>query len=257
MKTNAILVLSVFTFAMLCGQHCVGQSNVVYYGTNASSIGVSFVDTNLSASAKASIVADLQVCLNEWGKKTYLSLDLGADEPGLVGYLERPSVSPHYPEGLEFPKGVTNTSYGLALQIPKKLSDAYTNAFAFAAANSNIVVAAYEFVAFVSSTNFVSLPSNALPNYIMFKNGLPDANAESNAIVNLAPQIMPDLCEQTYHPPSILGLYYDVKGPSATNLWMRVPNSSPSAGGFVDWASTSVLWHDGKWRFCIWADWVP
>ncbi|HPL26320.1 MAG TPA: hypothetical protein PLV44_11910, partial [Myxococcota bacterium] len=113
---------SVFITAMLCACHCYGQSNVVYYGTNASSISVSFVDTNLSVSAKASIVADLQICLSEWGKKTYLSLDLGADEPGLIGYLERPSISPHYPENIEFPEGVTNTPSGPALQIPKALS---------------------------------------------------------------------------------------------------------------------------------------
>lgn len=254
MKTKRLLaVVAVITCCVTVG---FGQSNVVYYGTDTNAIGITFVDTNLSVSARASIVADLQLCLQAWGKGTQFRL--GADDPAFVAHLYNPDTTPYYPETIDFPDNVvSNGIAGYSLQIPKTLSDAYTNAFAFAAANSNIVAAAYEFVAFVSSTNFVSLPSNALPNYIMFKNGLPDANAESNAIVNLAPQIMPDLCEQTYHPPSILGLYYDVKGPSATNLWMRVPNSSPSAGGFVDWASTSVLWHDGKWRFCIWADWVP
>jgi len=252
MKKPTVLVA-----AMLCACYCAGQNNIVYYGTNASSIGVSFVDPNLSASAKASIVADLQICLNEWGKKTYLSLDLGADEPGLIGYLQRPSISPHYPESIDFPDGVTNTPSGPALQIPKALSDAYTNAFAFAAANSNIVAAAYEFVAFVSSTNFPGISSNALPNYIMFKNALPDANAESNAIVNLAPQIMSDLCDQTYYPPSILGFTYSSDGPAATNLWMQVPESSPSAGGDKDWGNVTVLWHENKWRFCVWLDWVP
>ncbi|HON48953.1 MAG TPA: hypothetical protein PLZ60_14500, partial [Kiritimatiellia bacterium] len=139
----------------------------------------------------------------------------------------------------------------------KKLSDAYTNAFAFAAANSNIVAAAYEFVAFVSSTNFPGMSSNALPDYIMFKNALPDANAESNAIVNLAPQIMSDLCDQTYYPPSILGFTYSSDGPAATNLWMQVPESSPSSGGDKDWGNVTVLWHENKWRFCVWLDWVP
>ena len=254
MKTPTVLIAIT---AMLCACHCAGQSNVVYYGANASSISVSFVDPNLSASAKASIVADLQICLNEWGKKTYLSLDLGADEPGLIGYLQRPSISPHYPESIDFPDGVTNTPSGPALQIPKALSDAYTNAFAFAAANSNIVAAAYEFVAFVSSTNFPGISSNALPNYIMFKNALPDANAESNAIVNLAPQIMSDLCDQTYYPPSILGFTYSSDGPAATNLWMQVPESSPSSGGDKDWGNVTVLWHENKWRFCVWLDWVP
>ena len=252
MKAPTVLIT-----AMLCACYCTGQSNIVYYGTNASPISLAFADTNLSVSAKSAITADLRVCLSEWGKETYLSLDLGADEPGLIGYLERPSISPHYPEDIDFPKGVTNTPSGPALQITKALSDAYTNAFAFAAANSNIVSAAYDFVSFVSSSNFPCISSNALPNYIMFKNALPDANAESNAIVNLAPQIMPDLCEQTYYPPSILGFTHSPEGPAATNLWMQVPNSSPSAGGGKDWGKTTVLWHDNKWRFCVWLDWVP
>jgi len=91
----------------------------------------------------------------------------------------------------------------------------------------------------------------------MFKNALPDANAESNAIVNLAPQIMSDLCDQTYYPPSILGFTYSSDGPAATNLWMQVPESSPSSGGDKDWGNVTVLWHENKWRFCVWLDWVP
>jgi hypothetical protein len=193
--------------------------------------------------------------LQEWGKAS--ELIIGADEPELAGYLNNFKTCPCYPETIEFPEGVVSGPNGFALQIPQKLSDAYTNAFAFAAANSNAVAAAYEFVAFVSPSNLVTLSTNALPNYIMFKNGLPDANAESNAIVWLAPQIIPDLCEQTYHPPSILGFYYSGEGPATTNLWMQVPESSPSAGGFVDWHSATVLWHDGKWKFCVWSDWIP
>ncbi len=246
-KTRSLPIL--FASVLLLIRPCFGQSNVVFYGTNASSIGVSFVDTNLSASAKASIVADLQVCLNEWGKKTYLSLSLGADEPGLVGYLERPTVSPHYPEGIEFPKGVTNTPSGIALQIPNKLSDAYTNAFAFAAANSNIVAAAYEFVEFVSSSNLVAISSNALPDYVMQK------NMSTNDIVETANEIISDLQKQTYYPPSILGFYYSQRGPSASNLWLRVPSSiNPPLG--MDWLPFPALWHEGKWRFCVWDNWV-
>ena len=222
--------LTVLIAAMLCACHCYGQSNVVYYGVNSNAISLAFVDTNLSESAKSAITADLRMCLSEWGKTS--EFDLGPYEPGVIGYLYNPDKSPHYPENIRFPrKLVTNGASDLALQIPKTLSDAYTNAFAFAAANSNIVAAAYEFVAFVSSTNFPGISSNALPNYIMFKNALPDANAESNAIVNLAPQIMSDLCDQTYYPPSILGFTYSSDGPAATNLWMQVPESSPSAGG--------------------------
>ncbi len=247
---------SVFITAMLCACYCTGQSNVVYYGTHSNAISLAFADTNLSTSTQEAITSDLRICLSEWGKAS--ELDLGLYEPGVIGYLYNPDKSPHYPEDIRFPRTlVTNSVSGLTLQIPKVLSDAYTNAFAFAAANSNIVAAAYEFVAFVSSTNFPGISSNALPDYIMFKNALPDAHAESNAIVNLAPQIIPDLCSQTYYPPSILGFTYRSDGPAATNLWMQVPESSPSSGGDKDWGNVTVLWHENKWRFCVWLDWVP
>jgi hypothetical protein len=255
MKTKPLVLVAFYTVMLLHVSHCIGQNTAVFYGANTNSIGVAFVDANLSPSARASIVADMQVCLQEWGKRTQFRL--GADDPAFVAHLYNPKRCPHYPEGTVFPDDVINGPNGLALQIPKKLSDAYTNAFAFAAANSNAVAAAYEFVAFVSPSNLVTLSTNALPNYIMFKNALADPNAESNVIVSLAPQIIPDLCEQTYHPPSILGFYYSGKGPSTTNLWMQVPTSSPSAGGFTDWNGTTVLWHDGKWKFCVWEDWVP
>ena len=225
-----------------CG---VGQTNVLYYGTNGGSIGVSFVDTNLSVSARASIVADLQLCLREWGKESCLSLSLGADEPGLVGYLKRPSVSPHYPEGIEFPEGVTNTPSGLALQIPKSLSDAYTNAFAFAAAHSNEVAAAYEFVAFVASTNFFNVTSNQISNYFLYNQATPQ-------LYQLAfPGLTNFVREASYYPPSILGFYYSSEGPAPTNLWIRTP-SSAVLYGHVEWDQTSAIWHDGKWKFSTW-----
>lgn len=249
MKTTSFHSHVLSVIAMFCVSCCIGQTNVVFYGTNTNTIAVSFVDTNLSASAKSGIVSDLQLCLHEWGKKTYLSLSLGADEPGLVGYLERPSVSPHYPENIEFPEGVTNTPSGLALQIPRSLSDVYTNAFAFAAANSNIVAAAYEFVAFVSSSNFISLSSNALPNYVMQK------NVSTNEIIADAQAIISGLRHQTYYMPSILGFKYLEIGPSATNLWMLVPCSSPlSYSDAKEWSGYPAIWHNGKWRFCIWQD---
>jgi hypothetical protein len=47
--------------------------------------------------------------------------------------------------------------------------------------------------------------------------------------------------------PSILGFTYSSDGPAATNLWMQVPESSPSAGGDKDWGKTTVLWHENKW----------
>jgi len=248
MKTKNFLHTAYFLTVLFSATCCFGQSNVVYYGANTNAIGVSFSDTNLTLSAQTSVVADLQLCLQNWGRESYLSL--GADETGVVGYLERSSVCPHYPENIEFPKNVvSNGTSGLALQIPKSLSDTYTNAIAFASANSNIVAAAYEFVAFVSSSNFVAISSNALPNYVMQR------NMSTNDIIETAHEIISDLQKQTYYPPSLLGFYYSPRGPSASNLWLRVPSSIHSPLG-TDWLPFPALWHEGKWRFCVWDNWV-
>lgn len=165
--------------------------------------------------------------------------------------LYNPDINPNYPETLDFPDNVvSNETTGFALQIPITLSDAYTNAFAFASANSNIVAAVYDFVAFVASTNFAHIPSNALPDYILFK-GVP-----SNIVVCGADTILSTMKQKIY-PPSILGFHYSTEGPCATNLWVRIPQSASSMGGGVSWGVfPSAIWHENKWRFCIW-DRIP
>jgi len=241
---------SVFITAMLCVCYCTGQSNVVYYGTHSNAISLAFADTNLSTSAQEAIAADLRICLSEWGKATQFRL--GADDPAFVAHLYNPKITPHYPETLDFPDDVVSSgAAGLALHIPKKLSDAYTNAFAFAAANSNAVAAAYEFVAFVASSNFINIASNTLPDYVILK------NMTTNQVVSIAGEILTDLHDQAYYPPSILGFYCDHWGPETTNLWMNIPCSSPSYGNIVDWSTFHAIWHDGKWRFCMKVEWVP
>jgi hypothetical protein len=153
----------VISAAMLLNiPYCIGQSNVVFYGTNANSIGVSFVDTNLSVLVQASIVTDLQTCLNEWGKTSELRL---RNKDNSAGNFYNSTQCPHYPANVEFPENVVTNLNGPILQISKTLSDAYTNAFAFAVANSNAVTAAYDFVAYVSSSNFLStVTSNTICN---------------------------------------------------------------------------------------------
>ena len=250
MKTKSVLVA-----AMLCACYCAGQSNIVYYGVHSNAISLAFADTNLSESAQSAITADLRICLSEWGKRSELYMRNKGES---IGYLYNFKSSPHYPEDISFPREiVSNGVSGLALQIPKALSDAYTNAFAFAAANSNTVAAAYEFVAFISSSNFVSLSSNALPNYILFKNKYSETITESNEIVRLASQIIPGLCYQTFYTPSVLGFYYSPEGPSASNLWLNIPSSTHPATNTTEWAGYPVLWHNGKWVFCSWNEWVP
>ncbi len=247
MKINTISFASV----MLQIRPCVGQSNLVYYGVATNSLSVAFADTNLSASVCTSIVADLQICLQDWGKQS--ELDLGVYELGLVGYLYNPDKCPHYPYGIRFPRNlITNQTGALTLQIPKTLSDAYTNAFAFAAENSNIVAAAYEFVTFVSSTNFSTVSSNTISDYYLFKGATPEKYRKSfTETTNLMSQIH-------FYPPSVLGFGYSTNGPAATNLWMSVPGSFNPNGYEVAWAFFPAVWHDGKWKFCFWdVGWIP
>ncbi len=245
-KTVSLSVL--FVSVLLQVDLCYGQSNVVYYGANSNAISLAFADTNLSESAKSAITADLRVCLSEWGKGE-LRMRIKGDS---VGYIDNPTHCPHYPEDIEFPENVVPSgAAGLALHIPKKLSDAYTNAFAFAAANSNIVAAAYEFVAFAASSNFMNIASNTLPDYVILK------NVTTNQVVSIAGEILTDLHDQTYYPPSILGFYYDQWGPETTNLWMNIPCSILSHGNMLSWFTFHAIWHDGKWRFCMKAEWVP
>ena len=251
MKTKDSWLATILFTGMFFTTCCFGQNNVVFYGADTNAISLAFADTNLSTSAQEAIAADLRICLSEWGKATQFRL--GADDPAFGAHLYNPDITPYYPETIDFPnKVVSNGVSGSALHIPKKISDAYTNAFAFAAANSNIVAAAYEFVAFVSSSNFVAISSNDLPNYVLQK------NTTTNEIIADAQETISELRCQTFYPPSILGFQYSAEGPAATNLWMLVPCSIPLR--YMDgkgWNAFPAIWHDNKWKFCIWDSWVP
>ena len=240
MKKQATLV----TLA-LCSAVCFGQSNVVYYGANSNALNVTFADVTLTAAAKSNIVADLRICLSEWGKEAELRL---WDDEDTAGYLYIASTSPHYLRDIEFPEDIVETPNGMALLITKELSDTYTNAFVFAAANAKAFAAANAFVAFVSSTNFANIPPQKLPDYLLCKDETP-AQIIARAKDNIA-----ELGHQTYYPPSVLGFRRIPLGPgifSNSNLWMRIPCSSP-VGNWKNWSGYPAIWHKGKWKFCFW-----
>jgi len=243
------------TLIIALSGHLLGFGQPYFLQWQTNSINVAFADEGLPDSLKKSIVADLSLCFQGWAANAEIML---REKGESAGYMDYGTHNPYYRDGVVFPKNIiTNSSGGIALQIPKTLSDTYTNAFAFADANSNIVAAAYEFVAFISSSNFVSLSSNALPNYILFKNKYSETITESNEIVRLASQIIPGLCYQTFYTPSVLGFYYSPEGPSASNLWLNIPSSTHPATNTTEWAGYPVLWHNGKWVFCSWNEWVP
>ena len=241
MNTKSVILCTVCATAL----SCFGQSNVVYYGANSNALDVVFADTNLSQKAKSAIVADLRICLLGWGKQT--ELRLGADAPAFVAHLSNPDTCPHYPNGVDFPDDIVDTSNGFALQIPKDLSDVYTNAFAFAVANAKAVAAANAFVKFVSSTNFNNMTSGQLSNYVLF-NKAPAILYELDFV-----NTTNSLRMQTYYLPSVLGFYQSKEGPAAKNLWMLIPSSRPSDDSLF-WHPFPAIWHDGKWKFCLWQE---
>ena len=241
MNTKSVIICTICATAL----SCFGQSNVVYYGANSNALNVVFVDTNLLKKAQSAIVADLRVCLLEWGKTAELLLD-GGDEPGVIGYLDIGTVSPHYPENIKFPSHiVSNGTAGVALQIPKELSDAYTNAFKFAAANAKAFSAASAFVKFVNSPNFLTLPPKDLPNYVLEK------NTTVAEIIAGAQDTISELRHQTYYPPSVLGFFNSEIGPAKKNLLVIIPCTSP-VSDWKEWGGYPAIWHEGKWKFFFW-----
>jgi len=246
MKTKPVIFVIT---AMLGTSHCIGQSNIVYYGTNSNALNVVFVDTNLSKKVQSAIVTDLRICLLEWGKKNELRLRNKGDS---AGYLHNSDTCPHYPESIDFPKNiVSNGTAGVALQISKELSDAYTNAFKFAAANSNVVAAAYAFVSLVTSNGFVDTltPAN-VSHYFLGEKYKPED------YVTHAQDIKEFFERTQFFPPSILGFRQSGMFPTPQKeLQLVIPgyfrsdnNPKLSLSGFP------ALWHDGKWKFYI-GDW--
>ena len=234
--------------AMLSVSYCAGQSNVVYYGVNSNALDVVFSDTNLSQKTQSAIIADLRVCLSEWGQTAELIQD-GKDDQGVIGYLDNLGRSPHYPTGIKFPKNiVSNGTAGIALHIPKDLSDAYTNAFKLAAANANAFAAVNAFVTFVSSPNFLTLPPKNLPDYLLENDMTP------KEIIADAQEIISQLREQTYYPPSVLGFFNSEIGPTKKNLLTVIPCSSPIADDRKEWDGNHAIWHKGKWKFIFWEE---
>ena len=230
-----------FYAAILGAVLCHAQTNVVYYGANSNALNVIFADTTLSVTNQSLIVADLNLCLQtKWGKETKLNTD-PPEDPAFVAYLSYPDINPH---GIRnFPRYLVATPNGLALHVPQQHSDFYTNRLAFAAAHSNAVAAAYEFVAFVSSPDFLNIPHNDMPHYFLSK-----TSSDAKLIAD-APRLLPRLASPNLFPPSILGFgYLEIgPGPASSNLFMRIPFLIDD--GYDSWHGVSAIWHDEKWKF--------
>lgn len=237
--------ITVLTLTLLCRLSSSAISNTIYYGVSSNALNIVFEDNNLPKTNKSMIVTDIQRCLLEWGKNSEMRLREKEDS---IGYFYNSDECPSYPGNIKFPKDIVLASAGKqALLVSQKLSDFYTNAFVFASVNSNIVTAGYQFVSFMSSTNFNKVTPENISNYVYYNEAPPLLYQVSFT------DITNNLCYPTYYPPSLLGFYYSPKGPAATNLWMLVPGSTKMFGN-TEWSSFPAIWHDNRWKFCVWED---
>jgi len=236
MTTKQAFICAAIVGASLCR----AQTNIVYYGANTNALNVVFEDTNLSVSNQTLIVTDLNICLqSEWGKKIKIYFRNKEDTIGYFDFINRDV----YYRG--FPRDIVATPSGPALHIPQWLSNAYTNSFAFTAAHSNIVATAYEFVAFLNSTNFPNIQANDWPNYYFAKN---TTDAE---LIADAPRSIWGLAEFTYYPPSIRSFGYMKSKAEPGSEWfvMTIPFSYFPFDGIMSSSATPAIWHDGRWKF--------
>ena len=241
MKNIVFLAMQVVT--ILCAY---AQSNVVYYGATSNALDVVFVDTNLSVKVKSAITADLRICLQEWGKTAELRL---RDKGDSVGYLDIGTRSPHYPEDIDFPRNVvSNGTAGVALQITKELSDAYTNAFAFAAVNAEAVKTAYTFVSLITSNGFAeTLTPVNITQYIVMKQYKP-----ADYVTNFQ-DLKQGFVELKYLQPSILGFHEKKTGLFGKSLWTVIPFATlpEDPGDRYEWMGVPAVWHKGKWKLYV------
>ena len=237
---------------------CFAQTQTLNIGTNT--IGVIFANKTLMQNQYDKIVADMQTCVGtQWGKKAkidmyskyhielYSNILIKSNFVACINGIDRTSF---YPEKYEFPRNlVTNNVGALCLYIPEELCNAYTNAFAFAVANSNIVAAAYDFASFIASSNFVTtVSSNQISNYFWSKKYPPEIYLEKSDEIKQG--IFTDF---TYYTPSVLGFYYENTRSNETNLWCVIPASSEEYT-YTMFEPTGAIWHDGKWKMTLFFD---
>ena len=236
------VIIKLIAFCHAC---CVAQTLTI--GTNT--LGIIFVDDTLSLSQKEAIIADMQTCVdNPWGNEaevyTYADWNIKSDVIGDVSF----HTKTYSYDGFSFPRNlVTNDAGVLSLKVSQALSDAYTNAFVFTAANSNIVAAAYEFVSFIAYSNMVeNVSSNTIINYVH------SAGISSEKYALAFKFIMEDYFDYpTYYTPSVLGFTYDGTATNTSNIKLRLLTSSSPRGSYFEFHPMNAIWIDNRWKLPI------
>lgn len=203
-----------------------------------------FEDSSLSISNQHRIADDI-VMIRAFGVTSEINND---PIDGFDGYIYDDNIDdpPYFDPGLEFPRYFKTINSTNALFIPRKLSDAYTNAFAFLDSDTNMFLSAHLFVEAFASNRLDSTPSNQIYRLVYYPNASPQRyELKRDRIVN-------DLKCQTYGHPSALSFHQTGPGtnrfPHAAT-WMRVPALWRSE--FYNKEVISIFhafWYDGMWR---------
>jgi hypothetical protein len=212
--------------------------------------GVLFEGLPISEDLKTFIVADVQRCYDAWGTNLVMRTSSAATHvmrvyPKVFGW-------PFYIEGvpdddLNVPRNIATNECGqMALRVPARLVQKYSDALAFKTNNLDKVQAADAFVDFLSSPEFANVTSNEVANYILYKDLPPEGYLLSGE------GIVKDLTSQEFHRPSILGFYHSQNGPAPTNLCVLVSTITRIRTPSSCFHAMSAIWHDGKWKINMW-----
>ena len=203
-----------------------------------------FEDSMLSISNQHRIADDI-VMIRDFGVSSEIEND---PIDGFDGYIcdDNLEDSPYFDPELKFPRFFKIVNSTNALVIPAKLSDAYTNAFAFLDSNTNMSLSAHTFVEAFASNRLDSIPSNQIYRLVYYPNASPQRYEMKRD------RIVSELKSQTYGHPSALSFHQTGPGTNGfphAATWMRVPTLSWSSYVGKDLICIfHAFWYDGMWR---------
>ena len=240
MRTVLIFGVVATMASALMGDLCADRSFSIA-GTN---FIFQFEDAHLSISNQHRIADDI-VMIRNFGVASEIEID---PIDGFDGYICNDNLedTPYFDPELEFPRFFKSVNSTNALFIPQKLSNAYTNAFAFLDSDTNMFLSAHLFVEAFASNRLDSTPSNQIYRLVYYP------NATQQEYELMRDSIVGDLKCQTYGHPSALSFHQTGPGTNRfphSAIWMRVPTLSWSSFAHKNlFQIFHAFWYDGMWR---------
>ena len=201
-----------------------------------------FEDDALSHTNKLRIADDIILTRSCWSNSVIESTSV----VGFNGHIEDSGVdSPYVGSNITFPSFFTSHGTNNCLFIPRSLSQAYTNAFAFVDTNTNMYASAMRFVDLMVSGEYEQMPSNEFHKIIYQKGITPVQTSEHRA------EIVAELKDQKFIRPSLLG----ISPPPSADFYSRDVEAIMVFPA-IFWSGYSrrfviydfcAIWHDGMW----------